>query len=268
MATRTRITAKRARRAATPAKPPKPGDRRERNRPSETPPITTARCTTPCSRRPRRCSNATGCGADAARGGARGRRVPCRADASFRRPHRSRQRTRRDRLSPIQRRDGGSRLSDPSAVDERHGAGQGLCRLCPGPSRHVRADVPHRASRHDAALAARGRQRLVRGLAGAIGASRHEQIAAEALSLDQAAAIVRAWSLVHGFTMLLLDGRLADMLRRLPRAPTPKLAGRDAAARRRSGRPGVSKRLVKQQRNRHGEPLAIWGRSTNDARKA
>ena len=54
------------------------------------------------------------------------------------------------------------------------------------------------------------------GLAGAIGASRHEQIAAKALSLDQAAAIARAWSLVHGFTMLLLDGRLTDILHRLP----------------------------------------------------
>ena len=55
------------------------------------------------------------------------------------------------------------------------------------------------------------------GLAGSIAAQRHEEIAAEALSLDQAAAIVRAWSLVHGFTMLLLDGRLADILRRLPK---------------------------------------------------
>jgi AcrR family transcriptional regulator len=54
------------------------------------------------------------------------------------------------------------------------------------------------------------------GLAGSIGASRHEQISAEALSLDQAAAIARAWSLVHGFTMLLLDGRLTDILHRLP----------------------------------------------------
>jgi AcrR family transcriptional regulator len=54
------------------------------------------------------------------------------------------------------------------------------------------------------------------GLAGSIGASRHEHIAAEALSLDQAAAIARAWSLVHGFTMLLLDGRLTDILHRLP----------------------------------------------------
>src|SRR5712672_3768689 len=54
------------------------------------------------------------------------------------------------------------------------------------------------------------------GLAGAIGASRQEQISETALSLDQGAAIARAWSLVHGFTMLLLDDRLCDILRRLP----------------------------------------------------
>ena len=54
------------------------------------------------------------------------------------------------------------------------------------------------------------------GLAGAIGASRQEQISEQALSLEQAAAIARAWSLVHGFTMLLLDDRLSDILRRLP----------------------------------------------------
>jgi hypothetical protein len=35
--------------------------------------------------------------------------------------------------------------------------------------------------------------------------------------MDKAAAIARAWSLVHGFTMLLLDGRLAAILRRLPK---------------------------------------------------
>ena len=58
------------------------------------------------------------------------------------------------------------------------------------------------------------------GLASAVGASRHEQIAAQALALEQAAAIVRAWSLVHGFTMLLLAGRLADILRRLPEGTT------------------------------------------------
>ena len=52
---------------------------------------------------------------------------------------------------------------------------------------------------------------------GAIGADRHEQVHKEALSLEQAAAIARAWSLVHGFTMLLLDNRLSDILCRLPK---------------------------------------------------
>jgi AcrR family transcriptional regulator len=61
------------------------------------------------------------------------------------------------------------------------------------------------------------------GLAGAVGANRREKISEGALTLDHAAAIVRAWSLVHGFTMLLLDGRLSDVLRRSPK-------GTDAAA--------------------------------------
>jgi AcrR family transcriptional regulator len=52
--------------------------------------------------------------------------------------------------------------------------------------------------------------------AGAIGATRHEAISARELTLDQAAAMVRAWSLVHGFTMLLLDDRLSDVLERIP----------------------------------------------------
>jgi AcrR family transcriptional regulator len=55
------------------------------------------------------------------------------------------------------------------------------------------------------------------GLAGSIGASRQEKIHEQALSLEQGAAIARAWSLVHGFTMLLLDDRLSDILRRLPK---------------------------------------------------
>ena len=54
------------------------------------------------------------------------------------------------------------------------------------------------------------------GLAGAIGDSRQEVISEASLSLEQAADIARAWSLVHGFTMLLLDGRLTDILHRLP----------------------------------------------------
>ncbi|MCP4621359.1 MAG: TetR family transcriptional regulator [Bradyrhizobium sp.] len=58
------------------------------------------------------------------------------------------------------------------------------------------------------------------GLARGVGASRHEHIEAESLSLEQAGAIVRAWSMVHGFAMLLLDERLSDVLRRLPKGIT------------------------------------------------
>jgi AcrR family transcriptional regulator len=68
-----------------------------------------------------------------------------------------------------------------------------------------------RPSLHEAASAA------FAGLTGAVGVSRQEQISEDALSLEQAAAVARAWSLVHGFTMLLLDGRLTDILRRLPK---------------------------------------------------
>jgi AcrR family transcriptional regulator len=68
-----------------------------------------------------------------------------------------------------------------------------------------------RPSLHEAASAA------FAGLASAVGASRHEQISEQSLSLEQAAAIARAWSLVHGFTMLLLDGRLSGILRLLPK---------------------------------------------------
>jgi len=71
-----------------------------------------------------------------------------------------------------------------------------------------------RPSLHEAAEAS------FAGLAGSVGASRHEQIKEQALSLDQAAAIARAWSLVHGFSMLLLDDRLSDVLHRLPAGTT------------------------------------------------
>ena len=54
------------------------------------------------------------------------------------------------------------------------------------------------------------------GLAGSVAGRRADQLGDEELSLDQAATIARAWSLVHGYTMLLLDGRLADILRRSP----------------------------------------------------
>ncbi len=76
--------------------------------------------------------------------------------------------------------------------------------------RDLRLDYA-RPSLHEAAEAA------FAGLAGAVGARMQEKISGDALTLDQAAAIARTWSLIHGFTMLLLDGRLEDILRRLPK---------------------------------------------------
>lgn len=52
-------------------------------------------------------------------------------------------------------------------------------------------------------------------LASAVGARRGEAVEST-LTLPQAAGIVGAWSLVHGFAMLLLDGRLKQVLSRLP----------------------------------------------------
>src|SRR5438093_9666856 len=78
--------------------------------------------------------------------------------------------------------------------------------------RNERIDMT-RPSLHEAATAS------FEGLASAISAGRNEKLtgeALEALSLDQAAAIARAGSLVPGFTSLLLDGRLTDILHRMP----------------------------------------------------
>jgi AcrR family transcriptional regulator len=90
-----------------------------------------------------------------------------------------------------------------------------------------------RPSLHEAANAS------FAGLAGSIGAQRQEQISEAALSLDQAAAIARAWSLVHGFTMLLLDGRLSDILRLLPEGTKPETL-LDAMLKTNIGRPPAS----------------------------
>jgi AcrR family transcriptional regulator len=78
--------------------------------------------------------------------------------------------------------------------------------------RNERLDMT-RPSLHEAATAS------FQGLANSAGAGGRENLSGEALetlSLDQAAVIAGAWSLVHGFTMLLLDGRLKDILHRLP----------------------------------------------------
>ena len=54
------------------------------------------------------------------------------------------------------------------------------------------------------------------GFANAIGSYRNEKISRESLTLEQAADIARSWSLIHGFSSLLIDGRLNGMLRCLP----------------------------------------------------
>ncbi|MBS0529357.1 MAG: TetR/AcrR family transcriptional regulator, partial [Proteobacteria bacterium] len=61
------------------------------------------------------------------------------------------------------------------------------------------------------------------GLAQSIGKTRQETISEDALTLDQAADIVRVWSLVHGFSMLLIDGRLNGILRHLPKETDDKV---------------------------------------------
>ena len=57
------------------------------------------------------------------------------------------------------------------------------------------------------------------GLAGAIGIQHDGDVTRDELSMQQAAQIARIWSLVHGFAMLTLAGRLNYVLRRLPGEP-------------------------------------------------
>lgn len=57
-------------------------------------------------------------------------------------------------------------------------------------------------------------------LAKVVGARRHETVVPEHLTLAQAADIAGMWSMVHGFAMLYLDGRLRDILDGLPPGTT------------------------------------------------
>jgi AcrR family transcriptional regulator len=79
--------------------------------------------------------------------------------------------------------------------------------------RSERLDMGRAALRD--AVAAAGRV-----LYGAVGAVREEALA-EALTLQQAAHIASVWSLVHGFAVLLLDGRLARVMARFPAGDDP-----------------------------------------------
>jgi AcrR family transcriptional regulator len=60
------------------------------------------------------------------------------------------------------------------------------------------------------------------GFAAAIGANRQEQISTESLTLEQAGALTASWSLMHGFSTLLLDGRLTKVFRGLPEGTKPE----------------------------------------------
>lgn len=55
-----------------------------------------------------------------------------------------------------------------------------------------------------------------RNFAGAVATMRHENINTAALSLPQAADMVRTWSMVHGFAILAQHGRFKHILERLP----------------------------------------------------
>ena len=107
-----------------------------------------------------------------------------------------------------------------AAVLARAGAYLSFARTWPGMFtlmfRTDRLDMTRPALRN-AADAAFG------GLAASVGARGPGDPATAPLTLAQAAQIARAWSVVHGFSMLLLDGRLNDMLRRLPVGTTPEM---------------------------------------------
>ncbi len=73
---------------------------------------------------------------------------------------------------------------------------------------HTRPELHHASEKAFAKLAA------------IVSARRHEDISTEHLTLAQAADIARIWSLVHGFAMLRLDGRLQHILDALPPGTT------------------------------------------------
>lgn len=60
-------------------------------------------------------------------------------------------------------------------------------------------------------------------LAGIVAANRNEDVAPDHLTLPQAADIARIWSLVHGFAMLHLDGKLNHVLDASPPGTTEEM---------------------------------------------
>lgn len=60
-------------------------------------------------------------------------------------------------------------------------------------------------------------------LAGIVAARRHEEVSPKQLTLSQAADITRLWSMVHGFAMLHLDGRIQQILDASPAGVTEEM---------------------------------------------
>jgi AcrR family transcriptional regulator len=81
------------------------------------------------------------------------------------------------------------------------------------------------------------REKTFAKLAAIVSARRHEDIATDHLTLAQAADIARIWSMVHGFAMLRLDGRLRHIMDALPAGTTEQML---LAAMLKSDRPAES----------------------------
>ena len=73
---------------------------------------------------------------------------------------------------------------------------------------------------HDRPALREASEAAFRKLAGIVAARRHEDVVPDHLTLEQAADIPRIWSLVHGFAMLYLDGRLSPIMDGLPPGTT------------------------------------------------
>ncbi len=73
---------------------------------------------------------------------------------------------------------------------------------------------------HDRPALREASESAFRKLAGIVAARRHEEVVPDHLTLEQAADIARIWSLVHGFAMLYLDGRLSPIMDGLPPGTT------------------------------------------------
>src|SRR5215475_10423658 len=145
----------------------------------------------------------------------RGGRVARRSKKSLRRRHGLAERSRRGWLRAVSGRDGGAYPQERSGPCTVGSNWTRLCELRADTSRSFSADVPQRASRFHPTDVAIGCRRRTRCTPATVRAVRDEPMQAT-LTLPQAAQMVVAWSLVHGFAMLLLDDRLKQLIAKLP----------------------------------------------------